>query len=348
MALSNHKIIRTLTLHFAEAGYGEGPYAEQLAARYRTQHTTRPMASDDLLARFDAALDAADQPSIDGINTYTVCELAKQSGLTVALCGHGGDELFGGYDNFRLIPRVLGFGAVPQPLRNLMGRAIRNWAPPRVSAQKAASLLMSGVGVHETYALARGVFWDDLRAGLLDPALELTPASEFVEACVPSGELAGDPINQVSQLELCFYMRNSLLRDTDVHSMAHGLEVRLPLLDHRLVEFVASLPGALKASGAVPKPLLIRALGDALPPEMVRRRKQGFVIPYAVWMRTALRSRLDEVLTDRGLARAIGLRPEQVARIWSDFLRGSRRINMQHPLALYVLMRWCNRHGITL
>jgi asparagine synthase (glutamine-hydrolysing) len=348
MASRDHKLIRTLTLDFNEEGYGEGPYAEQLAARYRTQHTTQRVRSDDLIARFDAALEASDQPSIDGINTYTVCELARRSGLTVALCGHGGDELFGGYDNFRLIPRVLGFGAVPRSLRSFMGRAIRNLAPERVSSQKAASLLLSGVSVHETYALARGVFWDHLRAGLLDPAVELTPASEFVAACVPPDELAGDPINQVSQLELCFYMRNSLLRDTDVQSMAHGLEVRLPLLDHRLVELVAGMPGALKTSGTGPKPLLVRAMGDALPPDIARRKKQGFVIPYAVWMRTALKSRLDRVLTDRGLAEAVGLRPEQVVRTWSDFLRGSRRINMQHPLALYVLMRWCDRHAVSL
>ena len=113
IAQHDHQDVRTLTLHFTEEGYGEGPFAEQLAARYKTRHVTQPVSPAHLLARFDDALEAGDQPSIDGINTYAVCELARQSGLTVALCGHGGDELFGGYDNFRLIPKVLGFGAVP-------------------------------------------------------------------------------------------------------------------------------------------------------------------------------------------------------------------------------------------
>ena len=124
-----HHDVRTLTLDFTEEGFGEGPFAEIVAARFKTRHQTQRVTPETLLAGFDDALEACDQPSIDGINTYTVCRLARESGLTVALCGHGGDELFGGYDNFRLIPRVLGFGTVPRPLRHLMGRAIRALAP---------------------------------------------------------------------------------------------------------------------------------------------------------------------------------------------------------------------------
>jgi asparagine synthase (glutamine-hydrolysing) len=347
LAQKDHPDVRTLTLHFTEEGYGEGPFAEQLAARYQTRHVTQPVTPDHLLARFDDALQAGDQPSIDGINTYTVCQLAKQSGLTVALCGHGGDELFGGYDNFRLIPKVLGFGAVPRPLRHLMGRAIRSLAPMRVSTQKAACLLMSRVSMYETYSLARAVFWDDLRVELLDRPADISPAADFIASAVPPDELAGDPLNQVSQLELSFYLRNSLLRDTDVCSMAHGLEVRLPLLDHRLIEFVAPLAGRLKMSRSVPKRMLVEGMGDALPPEVVRRRKQGFVIPYEVWMRGALRPRLDRVFGNPDLASSIGLRPDRVRSIWSKFLQGSRRINMQHPFALYVLLNWCFRHRVT-
>jgi asparagine synthase (glutamine-hydrolysing) len=348
IARKGHRDLRTLTLHFTEEGYGEGPFAEQLALQLGTLHQTKPVTPDEILGRFDDALAACDQPSIDGINTYTVCQLARQSGLTVALCGHGGDELFGGYDNFRLIPQVLGFGAVPRSLRHLMGRAVRSLAPARVSTQKAASLLMSRVSLHETYALARGVFWDDLRRGLLDRPAEMAPAAGFIATAVPPVELAADPLNQVSQLELSFYLRNSLLRDTDVYSMAHGLEVRLPLLDHRLIEFTVPLPARLKMARGVPKRMLVEAMGDDLPPEVVRRRKQGFVIPYEVWMRGALRPRLDRVLDDPELAAAIGLRPDRVRATWSRFLEGSRRINMQHPLALYVAMDWCDRYRVAL
>jgi asparagine synthase (glutamine-hydrolysing) len=130
--------------------------------------------------------------------------------------------------------------------------------------------------------------------------------------------------------------------------MAHGLEVRLPLLDHRLIEFVAPLPGRVKMSRSVPKRMLVEGMGDALPSEVVCRRKQGFVIPYEVWMRGALRPRLGRVLDSPDLAAAIGLRPERVRSTWSRFLQGSRRINMQHPFALYVLQSWCSRHRVTL
>jgi asparagine synthase (glutamine-hydrolysing) len=217
-----------------------------------------------------------------------------------------------------------------------------------VATRKAASLLRSRAGIHEAYAVARAVFWDEARLDLLDDHPEFTPAAELVRDAVPPEELAGDPLNQVSQLELTLYLRNTLLRDADVCSMAHGLEVRVPLLDHRLVEYVAPLPGPLKTTRATPKRLLIDALRDALPPEIRRRRKQGFVIPYALWIRTALKSRFDEVLTRADLARKAGLRPEAVRQLWDDFRAGFRGINMQHPLALYVLLRWCSRHRVTM
>jgi len=348
MARLNHPSIRTFTLHFAEAGYGEGPQAEALAARHNTQHTTETVAASDLLARFDDALDAADQPSIDGINTHYVCDLARKSGLTVALCGHGGDELFGGYDNFRLLPRVLRLAAIPRPIRAAMGRAAERYAPTRVATRKASSLLEGRLDAHHAYALARSVFWDGFREGLLDRPSEMVPAVEPVLAAVPPGEAAREPFNQVSQFELSFYLRNSLLRDADVCSMAHALELRVPLLDHKLVEHVAPLPGRLKASRARPKRLLVEAMGDDLPREVSRRRKQGFVIPYEVWMRGALRPRIEAVLTDGDLCRGVGIRPVAVARVWSDFLSGSEGLNMQHPLALYVLLRWSSRMGVTL
>ena len=191
------------------------------------------------------------------------------------------------------------------------------------------------------------MFWDDIRAELLECPAFLTPGADLVQAAIPADELAGDTINQVSQMELSLYLRNTLLRDADVFSMAHGLEVRVPLLDHRLVEYVAPLPGRLKVGGVAPKRLLVRAMNDALPPEIHTRRKQGFVIPYDIWIRGPLKQRFDELLSRRHPAQAAGLRPVQVLRTWRQFLDGYRGINMQHPLALYVLLRWCERNSVT-
>ncbi len=179
IAHNNHQDVRTLTLHFTEEGYGEGPFAEQLAARYKTQHVTQPVTPMISWQRFDDALDAGDQPSIDGINTYTVCQLAKQSGLTVALCGHGGDELFGGYDNFRFIPQRPGIRRGAPAPRHLMGRAIRILAPD------AGLDAESGVPADEPASACTRrirwpgrVFWDDLRGRTCStrPA-EMVPAA---------------------------------------------------------------------------------------------------------------------------------------------------------------------------
>jgi asparagine synthase (glutamine-hydrolysing) len=233
-------------------------------------------------------------------------------------------------------------------MRVLAGRAIHALAPVHVATRKAASLLRGHAGFYETYALARSIFWDEIRSELLDSSEKTSAGADLVRSTVGSDELARDAVNRVSQLELCLYMRNSLLRDADVCSMAHGLEVRVPLLDHHLVEHVASLPGRIKVGGSAPKRLLVRAMGDALPPEIHERRKQGFLIPYEVWIRGALKSQFDEVLHQPDLARSLGLRPAQVLNIWNQFQRHYRGVNMQHPLALYVLMRWCARHQMAL
>jgi asparagine synthase (glutamine-hydrolysing) len=175
----------------------------------------------------------------------------------------------------------------------------------------------------------------------------MIPGSDVIRSAVPPHELAHDRLNQVSQLETCLYLRNTLLRDADVCSMANSLELRVPLLDHRLVECVAPLPGSLKKAREAPKQLLVDAMQGSLPPEIWRRRKQGFVIPYERWIRGALRSHFDTVLQDADRARAIGLRPERVKQVWQQFLSGYRGLNMQHPLALYALMRWCGRHRVS-
>src|SRR5262249_8004863 len=153
-----------------------------------------PVSANDLLDHFDEALNAADQPSVDGINTYYVCKLARRSGLTVALCGHGGDEMFGGYDNFRLIPKVLRFRAVPWPMPAVAGRAIHAFAPVRVATRKAASLLQGRAGFYETYALARSVFWDELRTGLLVFPEKMLAGADLVRSTVGSDELAIDAV----------------------------------------------------------------------------------------------------------------------------------------------------------
>jgi asparagine synthase (glutamine-hydrolysing) len=148
----------------------------------------------------------------------------------------------------------------------------------------------------------------------------------------------------VSYAEARTYMHDVLLRDTDQMSMRWGLEVRVPLLDHRLVESLMALPDACKMPGSVPKRLLLESLPRPLPDECVKRRKQGFVLPFASWMRRDLRQFCADHL--QALAARGVLRREPLQRMWHGFLDGDRRVSWSRPWALVALHAWLDQTGI--
>ena len=159
-----------------------------------------------------------------------------------------------------------------------------------------------------------------------------------------------DPINAQSFLELSLYLANMLLRDTDQMSMAHGLEVREPLLDHVLVETAASLPGSLKLERTKRhslKALLLDALPMELPARMLQRPKMGFVFPWEQWLRQELRPRLDDLFADQQAVRAAGLQPDGVHRLWQGFLAHRPGIRYTDVFCLSHLIHWVRRHRLT-
>jgi len=157
-----------------------------------------------------------------------------------------------------------------------------------------------------------------------------------------SAEQAGklDAFAAVSCMEMQSYLVNTLLRDTDSMSMAHSLEVRIPFLDHRLVEFVTSLPQEMKLSKGVPKALLVAALSDLLPDEVVNQKKRGFTLPWSDWLRGPLRSRIESGLAD--LSPSLPLSAEHVQSIWRDYLDG--KTSWSRPWSLYVLNEWIRKN----
>jgi hypothetical protein len=220
------------------------------------------------------------------------------------------------------------------------------------AATKLSELLRSGSIDPPTVKLRRKLFTDRQRDELIrsahDPGRSLE--DERARQCHAAWRarqmencLNGDSINQASALELGGYLPNTLLRDTDVASMAHGLEVRVALLDHLLIERLLRIDGRIKlkgtASGRCKKWLLVRAAGD-LPAEIVERRKRGFEIPFALWFRGALRSRIEESLRAPGLERV--LNREAIQGVWSDFLAG--RTTWSRVWALFVLSNWIETH----
>src|SRR5581483_8412315 len=204
------------------------------------------------------ALRAMDQPSIDGINTFMVSREARRAGFKVALSGLGGDEVFAGYETFRSVPRMERWRrTVPRGFATALSDGLKLWD----SSDKVRKLhtLFGGNGAScmSSYAVARMLFIPEQQRKMLRHcSYELL--SRAAQPLRASLAYAGrfDDVNRVSYLELRNYMLNTLLRDTDCMSMAHGLEIRVPLLDHKLVEFLFALPASLKMQRGLAKHLL--------------------------------------------------------------------------------------------
>jgi asparagine synthase (glutamine-hydrolysing) len=310
--------IQTVTLAFEEfrgREDDEAPVAAQLARHYETRHVTRVVTKREFDADLPRILDAMDQPSIDGINTWFVSKAAHELGLKVAVSGLGGDELFGGYPSFRDIPKWVARLALPARLP-AVGRALR-WTlcatglDKLARSPKAAGILEYGGTFAGAYLLRRGMFmpWE------LDQVLDretirrgwaaLRPLAGVEETITPRPASA---FATVAVLESAWYMRHQLLRDTDWASMAHSLEVRVPLVDVTLLAKVAPL-AALEFGGAA-KAALASAPRRPLPAAVVERAKTGFGVPTEAWMRQECKPRL-------GSARAPWVSNGLTSRQWS-------------------------------
>jgi asparagine synthase (glutamine-hydrolysing) len=343
--------VSTFSLVFHEAGYSEADYSRIVAKKFATDHHEILVSQEEARKAIPDALDAMDQPSIDGFNTYLVSRETRAAGIKVAISGLGGDELFAGYSSFRTVPRMERFsqywGRLPGFLRQALLGSFFAFALDRDQSRKLSAMVVpKGRTVHP-YFLTRMLFTPEQTDSLLhpcDPQIIERAHAAFAEEWCKTTDL--DSINRVSYLESRCYMLNTLLRDADTMSMAHGLEIRVPLIDHRLAEQLLTLPGAWKMDRHTPKPLLVRALRGALPYEIVHRRKRGFTLPFEHWLRDPLRAEVESVLRRMaGGPLAAAFNHEKVGKIWEDFLAG--RTSWSRPWSLYVLQRWCELHNVT-
>lgn len=281
--------LRTVTLAFDEfkdTPADEAPLAEEIAAGYETEHRTIRVQGADFEKHYDDLLTAMDQPSIDGVNTYFVSKAAASTGLKVALSGIGGDEMFGGYDSFRNIPRLVHGMAPLRPLRGL-GRAFRWVSAPmirRLASPKYAGLLEYGTSYADAYLLRRGLYMPWELPRLLDPDLVREGwRTLMTRDCLKSTAAGIDsPDLKVTALECVWYLRNQLLRDADWAGMAHSLEIRVPLVDIALFRRLL----ALRAGKAAPpgKRDMAATPSRSLPEEVLNRPKSGFAIPVDRWL----------------------------------------------------------------
>ncbi len=340
----------TFSIVFREADYSEAEYSRAVAEQFRTDHHEITVSQSDFLAAIAPAIHAMDLPTVDGANTYFVAEKTRAAGVKVALSGLGGDEVFAGYSSFTTVPQMERFDNVWEQLPGGVSRTLANVfaavAPSNDQTRKLTALARNGGKTVHPYFLSRMLFTPEQLNKLLpdmkcDSTVFQRTAKPLHESLSRAQSL--DAINRVSYLEARCYMLNTLLRDADFMSMAHGLEVRVPLIDHRLVQRMLALPGSWKLDAGTSKPLLVRALAGQLPDKVVHRRKRGFTLPFEHWLREDLQPLVEETLSRIGDG-ALGTMISQSAarQVWDDFLHG--RTSWSRPWSLYVLQYWCRQH----
>jgi asparagine synthase (glutamine-hydrolysing) len=351
-ASSSSRPVRTFTVTFAERTYSEEPFAAEVARRFGCEHRNVQLSGERVLAELPAAIRSFDQPSADGLNTYFVSQAARLAGLTVALSGLGGDEVFAGYPHFRSFGRFLRFG---RWTRYAFGATLERSLPPgrfpwlQTRTRKALTLSGAAGDPWKTYGALKAMFTDGQVRDFVHPEyLAAVQSKDFGPDGVSaaSNGQGTDPVNLFSAFEMSHYMRNTLLRDADAMSMAHSLEVRVPLIDHVVVERVARIPGSLKIRGAQNKSLLTSAVGN-LPLAAIDRPKMGFNLPMRDWFRGPLKSWMEESLLGDSIGRLGFLEASGVHRLWSMFLRNEQLVSHSRVWCLAVLSRWAAENRVS-
>ena len=333
----------TFSVVFNESDYNEAQYSRSISRRFRTDHHEIAISSREVMNSVPNIIGAMDQATIDGVNTYIISRETRRMGYKVALSGLGADEIFVGYETFKAVPRMEWIAScansINPVLRHLLAFIIRaQMSKCRSKGEKLVALIEGNQRLPHPYALARTLF--------LPYQLQQLTSIRDIDSHRLNGPLAQtakwaerfDAVNRTSYLELRHYMANTLLRDSDCMGMAHGLELRMPFLDHKLAEFVFRIPGPAKVKSGVSKWLLVEAMRGALPHAIVHRPKRGFTFPFEVWLKKEMRHEMEEVLSDESANLSAGLDRKFVTNVWQDFMSG--KTTWSRPWSLYVLKRW--------
>lgn len=329
MAEASRGAVRTCTIGFDEAGHDERAPAALVAQRFATEHRTRVVAADDF-GLIQTLAQAFDEPFADAsaLATYRVCELARES-VTVALSGDGADEALAGYRRHRFhAAEERARALLPGPARRAAGWIGRrypkaDWAPRPLRAK--TTLLALAADGDEAYARAVGVTAPEQRARLFSPEARAKLGGYRAEdrwVATMRAAPARDPLDRAQYADLKRWLPGDILVKADRTSMAVSLEAREPLLDHRLVEFAATLPPSLRLRGGEGKWLMKQALRPYLPRDILRRPKQGFVTPVSAWFRGALAGEAAALSRSRTLADTGWFDLPQLARLAEEHRAG--------------------------
>jgi asparagine synthase (glutamine-hydrolysing) len=335
--------VKTFSIGFEEEEWNEVKYARQVAERYGTDHhefIVRPQAADIL----PTLVEHYGEPYADSsaLPTFYLSRLTREH-VTVALTGDGGDELFAGYDRYKLLP-LFGAAARLSPARSVASAL--DEAGGRFWPTRARRLLRAiSSSPEESYARTMSCFSPEQKRLLYSDFMRETVGDadafrvlydRYAESDAP------DLLGRTLYADTMTYLPGDLLAKVDIATMAVGLEARAPLLDHPLVEFAARLPPSLKIHHGSGKHILRRAVEDLLPAEVLGRRKKGFGVPIARWFRGELKEMAGDVLFSKAAQQRPFFRPEAVRRLWDEHQQD--RADLGQPLwALLTLELWCRR-----
>jgi asparagine synthase (glutamine-hydrolysing) len=342
MAQLSSQPVNTSSIAFDDARYDESTYAHQVAQRFQTRHHSQTVLQHDT-DLVDHLAGLYDEPFADSsaLPTYRVCQLARQR-VTVALSGDGGDENLAGYRRYRwhmheerwraLLPL-----AVRRPLFGALGRLYpkADWAPRPLRAKTTLQALARDSVAAYFHSVA--IMDDTQRQRLFSSSLKRELGGYHALDVLrrhAANSPATDPLSMVQYLDLKTYLPGDILTKVDRASMAHGLEVRSPLVDHQLVEWISGLPPSLKLRGGTGKHLFKKALQPYLPDDILYRTKMGFSVPLADWFRGPLRSQLQTMADSPLLANCGWFEPTAVRTLLAQHLSGRR----DHSAPLWSLL----------
>lgn len=338
MALQSKDPVKTFSIGFEESKFNELPFARMVAEKYATEHheiLVRP-DSVDLVSRLVRHFD---EPFGDAsaIPTYLVSEFAARH-VKVVLTGDGGDELFAGYESFFAIDKLRRYDAVPQALRGLIS-GIATSLPYSAYGRNYLRMMSRPTPLERYFELNYAPFF--LRQQLLNPEWMLPGDEASLKRMFPDCLIAGeaDVLTQALYFEATAKLTGDMLVKVDRMSMANSLEVRCPMLDHELAELAARIPSAMKMRGGRGKQILLDAVGDRLPPQLLNRPKQGFGVPLALWFRSSLRDFLHDHLTGKTFENRGIVRPAFVRALIDEHASG-RRDNNHWLWTLLMLELW--------
>ncbi len=324
--------VNTCSIAFDDPAFNESEFARMVAERYQTDHHVETVKSDDF-DLIDSLSELYDEPYADSsaIPTYRVCQLARKH-VTVALSGDGGDENFGGYRRYRLhmmeqrMRDAMPIG-IRRPVFGMLGQLYpkADWAP-RVFRAKTTFQALARDSV-QAYFHSVSILRDDMRAQVFSPAFKAKlggyNALEVFRRHAANAQ-TDDALAQIQYLDIKTYLVGDINTKVDRASMAHSLEVREPLMDHPLVEWLATLPNDMKIRGQEGKFLFKKAMEPHLPNDVLYRPKMGFSVPLARWFRGPLRERVQQALTSPIMADSGVFDMPMLARIVADHQSGRR------------------------